>query len=169
MDEIQPLACILYFSFSMVIYLQLALWFHIHGFNQMFFFFFFFLFFGSFCLIRATPAAYGDSQARGTIRAMAASLSHSNAWSKPCLWPTPQLMACWILNPLSEARDQTCNLTVPSWIHFCYTMTGTPEIYILNVGLAYQIVKSWKELCLLYLHYQVYSWNIEWIKNILIE
>ena len=23
---------------------------------------------------------------------------------------------CWILNPLSEARDQTPNLMVPSWI-----------------------------------------------------
>ena len=25
---------------------------------------------------------------------------------------------CQILNPLSEARDQTCNLVVPSWISF---------------------------------------------------
>uniref|UniRef100_A0A8D0PR72 Complement C5 n=1 Tax=Sus scrofa TaxID=9823 RepID=A0A8D0PR72_PIG len=25
---------------------------------------------------------------------------------------------CWILNPLSEARDRTQNLMVPSWIHF---------------------------------------------------
>ena len=31
-----------------------------------------------------------------------------------------------ILNPLSEARDQTRNLMVPSWIHFHPTMTGTP-------------------------------------------
>ena len=31
-----------------------------------------------------------------------------------------------ILNPLSEARDRTCNLMVPSWIHFCYATTGTP-------------------------------------------
>ena len=23
----------------------------------------------------------------------------------------------WILNPLSKARDRTCNLMVPSWIH----------------------------------------------------
>ena len=35
-----------------------------------------------------------------------------------------------ILNPLSEARDQTCNLVVPSQIHFCYTVMGTP-IYII--------------------------------------
>ena len=33
---------------------------------------------------------------------------------------------CWILNPLSEARDRACHLIVPSQIHFhCATM-GTP-------------------------------------------
>jgi len=32
----------------------------------------------------------------------------------------------WILNPLSKARDQTCNLMVPSWIHFRCAMKGTP-------------------------------------------
>ena len=32
----------------------------------------------------------------------------------------------WILNPLSEAWDQTCNLTVPSWICFRCAMMGTP-------------------------------------------
>ena len=44
---------------------------------------------------RATPTAYGSSQARGGIGTIAASLrhSHSNASSKPCLKPTPQLMA----------------------------------------------------------------------------
>ena len=33
---------------------------------------------------------------------------------------------CQILNSLSEARDQTHNLMVPSLIHFCCTTTGTP-------------------------------------------
>ena len=51
-----------------------------------------------FCLFGiswATPTAYGGSQARGLIRAVATSLyqSHSNAGSKPCLQPTPQLTA----------------------------------------------------------------------------
>ena len=33
-----------------------------------------------------------------------------------------------ILNPLSEARDRTCHLVVPSWIRFrCATME-TPEV-----------------------------------------
>ena len=44
---------------------------------------------------RATPAAHGDSQARGLIRAVAAGLrqGHSNVGSKPGLQPTPQLTA----------------------------------------------------------------------------
>ena len=32
---------------------------------------------------------------------------------------------CWILNPLSEARDWTYNLIVPSQIRFHCTMVGT--------------------------------------------
>ena len=53
--------------------------------------FFFFLF----AFSRATPAAYGGSQARGGIGAVAAGLrqSHSNSGSEPRLQPTPQLMA----------------------------------------------------------------------------
>ena len=60
-------------------------------------------FFSFFCLFVfsrvASAAAYGDSQARGLIEAVAASLrqSHSNAGSEPHLWPTPQLIA--MLNP----------------------------------------------------------------------
>jgi len=43
----------------------------------------------------AASAAYGGSQARGRIRAVAADLrqSHSNARPEPCLQPTPQLTA----------------------------------------------------------------------------
>ena len=33
---------------------------------------------------------------------------------------------CRILNPLSEARDQTLDLTVPSRIRFCCATMGTP-------------------------------------------
>uniref|UniRef100_A0A5G2Q932 HECT-type E3 ubiquitin transferase n=1 Tax=Sus scrofa TaxID=9823 RepID=A0A5G2Q932_PIG len=57
--------------------------------------FFFFLFPPSFCPFRAAPAAYGGSQARGRIGAVAAGLrqSHSHAGSEPCLQLTPQLTA----------------------------------------------------------------------------
>ena len=33
-----------------------------------------------------------------------------------------------IFNPLSEAKDRTCNLMVPSWIRFHCTIVGTPSI-----------------------------------------
>ena len=53
--------------------------------NQLFFFFF--------LLSWAAPMAYGGSQNRGRIGAVATSLrqSHSNAGSEPHLQPTPQL------------------------------------------------------------------------------
>ena len=35
----------------------------------------------------------------------------------------------WILNSLSEARDQTCILKDTSWIHFCCATMGTPKRY----------------------------------------
>ena len=35
-----------------------------------------------------------------------------------------------ILNPWSEARDWTCNLMVPDWIHFHCATTGTPSTNI---------------------------------------
>ena len=49
----------------------------------------------SFFLFRATLVAYRSSWAGGQIRAAAVGLHHS-------LWQ------CWILNPLSEARNWTC-------------------------------------------------------------
>jgi len=55
----------------------------------------FFFFFNLFDFSRAAPTAYGGSQARGLIGAVADSLhqSHSNAGSKLHLRPTPQLTA----------------------------------------------------------------------------
>ena len=52
-------------------------------------------FFGLFAISWAAPAAYGGSQARGRIGAVATGLrqSHSNAGSEPRLQPTPQLTA----------------------------------------------------------------------------
>ena len=38
---------------------------------------------------------------------------------------------CRILNPLSEAWDRTCNLSVPSGIRFCCATMGTPLLSFL--------------------------------------
>ena len=69
---------------------------------------YFFLFF----FLGPHPAAYGGSQARGPVGATAAGLhhSHSNVRSELRLWPAPQLRKHRIFNPLSKARDWTCNL-----------------------------------------------------------
>ena len=55
----------------------------------------------------ATPMAYGGSQARGRIIATAAGLyhSHSNAGSKLCLWPTPQVMAMLDPQPTEQGQE----------------------------------------------------------------
>ena len=60
-----------------------------------YFIIFFLVLFCLFAFSGAAPAAFGDSQARGLIGAVAAGLhhSHSNAGSKPHLRPTPQLTA----------------------------------------------------------------------------
>ena len=86
---------------------------------------------------RAMPMAFGISQVRGQIDALAAGLHHGQA--------TPDLSRsfdlhhssrqCRILNPLNKARDQTHNLRVPSRICFrCATM-GTPVVKVFSVQL----------------------------------
>ena len=66
-------------------------------------FLFFFFFF------RASRAACGRPPARRWIRAVAAGVhhSHSHAGSEPCLHLHHSSRQGWILNALSEARDQT--------------------------------------------------------------
>ena len=80
-----------------------------------------------FCLFGAAPVAYGGSQARDLIRAIAAGLphSHSHTRSEPRLWHHSSGQ-CWILNPLSEARDGTGNLMVLKRIRIHCTTMGTP-------------------------------------------
>ena len=57
----------------------------------------------------AAPAAYGGSQARGLIGAVATGLcqSHSNGGSQPGLQPTPQLTA--IQDPQPTEQGQGSN------------------------------------------------------------
>ena len=91
-------------------------------------------FFLSFSFFRTACMAYGGSQARGWIGALAASLHHShcNAGSTPRLCLHHSSLQCRILNPLSEVRDRTRNLMVPSRIHFHCATTGTPYTILLN-------------------------------------
>ena len=75
------------------------------------------------CLFRATPVAYGSSQARDLL-----------VYTRATAMPDPSRIwdlhhsswQCWILNSLSKARDGTRNLMVPSQIHFRCPTTGTP-------------------------------------------
>ena len=71
------------------------------------FLFIYFLIFLPFCLLRATPMAYGGFQDRGLIGAVSAGLchSHSNTRSEPVCDLHHSSRQCWILNPLIE----------PSW------------------------------------------------------
>ena len=63
-----------------------------------------------FAISWAAPTAYGGSEARGRIGAVAAGLHHShNNWgSQPCLQPTPQLTAT--LDPWPTEQGQGWNL-----------------------------------------------------------
>ena len=63
-------------------------------------------FFFFFSFLRAAPAAYASSQARGQTGARAASLhhSHSNARSETHLPPAPQLMATLDPQPTEQGQ-----------------------------------------------------------------
>ena len=62
---------------------------------KLFYLFIYLFIFGLSVFSRATPAAYGGSQARGGIGTVATGLCHSrsNARPEPCLRSTPQLTA----------------------------------------------------------------------------
>ena len=75
----------------------------------------------SFFLGGATPAAYGGSQARGEIIAMATNPHHSQSTVWSDLHHSSQQH--WILNPLSEARGQTYILMDTSQISFHWATT----------------------------------------------
>ena len=80
-------------------------------------------------LFRAVLLAHGGSQARGKLELSLPAYTTATAARDPSR--TCDLhhssRQCWVLNPLSEARDRTCNLMVSSWIHFHCVTTGTPH------------------------------------------
>ena len=86
----------------------------------LFFKFFLFLFIYLFLLFRATPAAYGGCQDRGLIRGIAAGLrqSHSNARSKVCLQPTPQLRKMLYSHPTEWGQGSNLHPHTSSFFLF---------------------------------------------------
>ena len=95
------------------------------------------------CLFRATPMAYASSQARGHIRLLAYTTATATL-DPSCVWDLRHSSwQRWILNPLSEARDPTHNLTVLRRICFCCTTTGTPIFFFFN----WTIVDLRRQVC----------------------
>ena len=86
-----------------------------------------------FCLFMPARTAYGGSQARRWIWAVAVGLrhSHSNTRSESFLRPTPQLQ---ILNPLRGARDQTCIFMDASRVCLHWATTETPMKHFWKLG-----------------------------------
>ena len=93
-----------------------------------------FKFLSFFVFLRAAPVAYGGSQAGVQSELQPPPYARATATATAAATPDPSRVCnlhpssqqCRILNPLSEARDRTQNLMVPSWIRFhCATM-GTP-------------------------------------------
>ena len=76
---------------------------------------------------RAAPTAYGGSQARGLIWATSAAYATVTATQDlSCIFDLHHSsQQCHILNSLSETRDRTCNLMVPSQICSRCTTMGT--------------------------------------------
>ena len=91
-------------------------------------------FFFFFSLFRATSMAYGGSQTRGRIGAVAAGLHHSqsNTYLSCICNLHHSSLQCWILNPLRVPRDWTCVLMNTSQVCFHWAMTGTPSSFLLD-------------------------------------
>ena len=102
-----------------------------------------------FCLFRAAPTAHGGSQARHPIRATAAGLqhSHSHAGSEPHeTHTTHSSRQCWILNLLSEARDQTCFLMDTGRIYLHCNTTASPATFSFDSAFCHKKSFSWSSL-----------------------
>ena len=71
--------------------------------------------------------AYGGSQPRSLIETTVTGYTTATATQDlSCIFSLHHSSwQCWILNPLSKARDQTCKLMVPSQTCFPCAMMGT--------------------------------------------
>ena len=85
-----------------------------------------------FLLFRATPVRHMELPRAGVeMELQLLAYTTATATPDPSYFYDPQHSSQQhqILNPLSKARDQTCNLLVPSRIHFHCATTGTPRPY----------------------------------------
>ena len=97
-----------------------------------------------FCLFRATPAANGGFQARGPIGVeLPAYITATPDPSSVC----DLRHRSWhlqILNPLSEARDQTCLLMDASRVRYhCATMGIPTLMYLCSINGSFVIAAGW--------------------------
>ena len=78
--------------------------------------------------------AYGGSHTKVQLELQL--LAHTTAKATPALSHICNLhhssWQCWILNPLSKARDQTRILVNTSQIHFCFVAVRTPNFHFLS-------------------------------------
>ena len=92
---------------------------------------------------RAVPTAYGSSQARGRIGAVAAGLHQSHSYAGQChIYDLPHSSQQLIVSPLSKARDQTCVFMDPSWDCYHWAMTVISSILFLNLWVFHCLLHS---------------------------
>ena len=95
----------------------------------------------------ATHTAYGDSQAGGRNRAIAAGLrhshSHSNIKSEPSLQPAPQLTATVVIQPTVQGQGSNLQPHGPQSDSFllCHDGNSWTENFLLQV-LSYHDFKN---------------------------
>ena len=76
--------------------------------------------------------------------------SQSNLGSEPHLLPTLMLSQSWILNPLSEARDQTCILMYASWVLKLLSHNGNSSFIFLTIAVM-AILKFSSPSCIIWI------------------
>ena len=101
-----------------------------------------FFFFSS--LFRAAPTAYGGSQARGEVGAIALAYATATAMPDPrCICDLHHSSRpCWILNPLSEANLHMANrfISAESWWELpVFWNLNEPYLLLLLNGCAFDI------------------------------
>ena len=86
-------------------------------------------------LFRAKSAAYGGSQAKGKIGAVAAGLHHSRSKvGSSHIWDLHHSSGhCWILHPPNEVRDPTSLLKDTSQVRNLRAAMGIPDLRALFV------------------------------------